>query len=75
MSTRLVASRIKAKVKHKSTRIFGGIDISSTECIGEIVAVERGLRGLKDTDTVGQELQSINGLSGYWIHYALNDFL
>lgn len=62
MSARIVQSRMQTKIDIQGSRVLRRVQRRTSKSVREVVAVERGLGGLVDRDTVRLNLQSINGL-------------
>lgn len=62
MSTWLVCLGVQTEVQEVSTRIFGGIDVSPSKGVGEVISKESRAVLLEDVNTVSLKLQGINSL-------------
>tara|TARA_R110002153_G_scaffold273997_3_gene446431 strand:+ start:54573 stop:55091 length:519 start_codon:yes stop_codon:yes gene_type:complete len=63
VSGRIVQTGVQAKVDVHGSSVVGRVQRGASERVRHVVAVERGLGRLVDRDTVGLDLQSIDGLS------------
>jgi hypothetical protein len=68
---RIVRSGVQREVHEQGALVLGGVQVGSTESVGQVITVERSLGGLVDGDSVGLELQSLDGLANVAEHNGL----
>lgn len=63
----LVRSRIQAEVEHHGALVFRSVNIGSTIGVSHVIAEESALELLEDVNSVGDQLQSIDGFGSLWV--------
>ncbi len=71
----LISYRVETEVEHEGSQIFRGDDVGTSESVGHVVSEEGGFKGVEDIDTMGLELEGINGFGVTWESQAFGSCL